>query len=134
LRTADISLPPRAHIQYVTVSVSNCVGFYLTGVPKEWLASCASKGTSYTIDFWHWPVAPGETDNTRVAMQDLDQVFLVDPNEDPSGMPVRPRVSVHVRYSDVGPSGSPYMVSKSLVIDDAKVELKRWKQTGLSNR
>ena len=126
VRTPKLEALSDVWISRVTVSIANSEGYYLKAVPSDWLVSTGTKDEGYRVHFRPWPVAPGETIKKHLQLESLDQVVLVDPVEDSSGMPVLPRVTITVEYFKTGIGMS------SLEVGEAKIEIRRWSQDGLT--
>lgn len=126
VRTQKLESLDGAWIRRVTVTITKCEGYFLNAVPSDWLVSCRTKDGVHRVDFYPWPVPPGERIKKFLHLGSLDQVILVDPSEDPGGMPVLPRVSLTIEYFKDG------LGLSSTEAEEPKVELRHWTQEGLT--
>lgn len=128
LRLPSVEALRDVWIRRVTVTIVNSVGYYLTAVPSDWLASATTKDGVSRIDFRVWPVAPGEVIKTHRGIGSLDKVVLVDPLAGSDDRPIKPEISVTVEFFKSGVGVS------SVEISNAKVELRRWPEDGIARK
>lgn len=115
-------------IKRITVTIAKSAGCFLSAVPSDWLVSTETKDGTYRFYFFPWPVSPGEPIKKHLSLESLDQVVLIAPSDDPSGMPVSPRISLTVEYVKDGVGFT------SIEVGEAKVEFRRITQDGLNRR